>query len=333
MSRVREIVLARPVAGPPVAADFEIVQRPTPAVDAGRLLVRSLYQSQDPYIGSRLRGRHMGEPAPAPGESLPGFCVGEVLESGDPAFEPGDRVVGEMGWVEVGLMPASGARKVAAGVPASAHLGVLGMPGLTAWAGVTQLAEVGPGDLVSVDAAAGPVGGTVGQLARLLGARAVGMARGEAKCALIRETYGFDAAVDLNRSDWIDAYTAETAPGPTVHFENVGLSVLMPAMQRLQNYGRVVLCGMAEHYHADTPPAQVPVGLIIGKRAAMMGLVVYDFYPRWEEWIALATPWIHEGRLAFVEDIAKGIEAAPAQFERLMRGENQGKALVQMSEA
>ncbi len=332
MSAYREVVLRHPVAALPEAADFEIVERPEPMAQAGRLAVRALYQSLDPYIGSRIRGRHMGEPAPMPGESLPGFSVGEVIGSADPGFAVGDLVVGEMGWAERGLMPVAEVRKVSRNLAASAHLGVLGMPGLTAWAGVTQLAKVGPGDIFTVDAAAGPVGGTAGQIAKLLGARAVGIAGGLEKCALVRDTYGFDAAIDYRAVDWQAAFAEAASPGPTVHFENVGLSILMPAMQRLQTYGRVILCGMAEHYHAEAPPAKMPVGMIIGKRAAMMGLVVYDYYPRWAEWVAIATPWLAEGRLAFVEDVGDGIESAPEHFARLMRGENQGKALVRIAE-
>ena len=333
MSKVREVVLRNAVTATPVASDFEVVERSTPQAASGVLLVRSLYQSLDPYIGSRLRGRHMGEPAPAPGESLPGFSVGEVLVSGDPTFVVGDRVVGEMGWAEVGVMAAAETRRVSKDLPAAAHLGVLGMPGLTAWAGVTQLAKVCAGDIFTVDAAAGPVGGTAGQIARLLGARTVGLAGGPEKCALLTDVYGFDAAIDYRQPDWTDIFAKETAPGPTVHFENVGLSILMPAMQRLQTYGRVVLCGMAEHYHADAPPAQIPIGMIIGKRAAMMGLVVYDFYPRWSEWVDLATPCIADGKLVSVDDVSDGVESAPEQFARLMRGGNKGKALVRMAAA
>ena len=209
MSSYREVVLKRPVIALPEAADFEIVERAEPSARAGMLAVRALFQSLDPYIGSRLRGRHMGEPAPAPGESLPGFAVGEVIGSADAGFAVGDLVVGEMGWAERGLMPVAEARKVSREVAASAHLGVLGMPGLTAWAGVTQLAKVKAGDIFSVDAAAGPVGGTAGQIAKLLGARVVGIAGGGDKCALVRDTYGFDIAIDYRQPDWQDAFARE----------------------------------------------------------------------------------------------------------------------------
>ena len=330
---VRHVVLKHAVDSLPTAADFEVVERQAPIPGDGWLTVRSAYQSLDPYIGSRLRGRHMGEPAPAPGEDLPGFCVGEVMTSGVAEFSPGDVVVGEMGWTEFGRMWAGDARKVDPALPLSTHVGLLGMPGLTAWAGVTQLAKVGAGDIFTVDAAAGPVGGTAGQIARLLGARVVGVAGGAAKCALVRETYGFDAVVDYRQEGWIRQLADQTAPGATVHFENVGLSVLMPVMQQLQLYGRVVLCGLAEHYHADSGPAQIPLGAIVGKRAQVLGLVVYDFYPRLAEWVALARPWLADGSIVFAEDIGAGVESAPLQFERLMRGQNQGKALVRMGDA
>jgi NADPH-dependent curcumin reductase CurA len=330
MPRNIEVVLRRSVQAQPVAADFEVVERTISEPAAGQVLVRAIYQSLDPYIGSRIRSKHMGEPAPAPGESLPGFSVGEVIASQHPGVAKGEFVVGECGWTEFGLMDGDKVRKVDASLPLSAHLGVLGMPGLTAWAGVTQLAQVGPGDVFMTDAAAGPVGGTAGQIAKILGARAVGVAGGAAKCTLVRDTYGFDACVDYRLADWVETLKQETQGGPTVHFENVGLSVLLPVMGMLKLYGRVVLCGLAEHYHADAPPPQMPVGIIVGKRARMLGLVVYDYYTRWDEWVALAAPWIREGKLVFGEDIADGLDAAPAQFEKLMNGQNVGKSLVRI---
>ncbi|RYF99546.1 MAG: NADP-dependent oxidoreductase, partial [Caulobacteraceae bacterium] len=292
MAQQIEVVLARPVTTKPCAADFAVVERATPDAGDGEILVRVAYLSLDPYIGSRLRGKHMGEPSPAPGESLPGFAVGEVVSSRHPGFAIGDHVVGECGWTELGVMRGDQARRVNASLPLSAHLGALGMPGLTAWAGVTQLAKVSEGDIFLVDAAAGAVGGTAGQIARNLGARAIGIAGGAAKCDLVRDAYGFDACIDYKQSGWQDAARLACGGGPTVHFENVGLSVLQSVMPMLRDYGRVVLCGLAEHYQSEGPPASLAIGAIIGKRAQMLGLVVYDFYPRLDEWVALATPWV-----------------------------------------
>jgi NADPH-dependent curcumin reductase CurA len=330
MTENYEVVLSRPIRAQPVAADFTVVERPIPSPSAGQLLVRVVYQSLDPYIGSRLRNKHMGEAAPDLGEPLPGFSVGEVVQSSHDDVPVGTYVVGECGWTNFGLMKGDAVRKVDPGLPLAAHLGVLGMPGLTAWAGVTQLAQVGAGDIFTVDAAAGCVGGTAGQIARNLGARAVGIAGGPEKCALVSGTYGFDAAVDYHQTGWVEALAAATTPGPTAHFENVGLSVLLPVLRSLQLYGRIVLCGLAQHYQSDAPPPEMPVGTIVGKRAKILGLVVYDYYARWSEWVDLARPWLLEGKLVAGEDIADGIEAAPAQFERLMQGLNIGKSLVRL---
>jgi NADPH-dependent curcumin reductase CurA len=215
--------------------------------------------------------------------------------------------------------------------PVSAHLGVLGMPGLTAWAGVTQLAKVVAGDVFVVDAAAGAVGGTAGQIARNLGARAVGIAGGPVKCALVEDSYGFDACIDYRAEGWQARLKAACGAGPSVHFENVGDAVLQAVFPMLQTYARVVLCGLAAHYHSEGSPASLPAGPIVGKRAAVLGLVVYDFYARLAEWVALATPWIESGKLAFHEDVSEGLESAPAQFERMLKGQHLGKAIVRVA--
>lgn len=326
-----EVVLARPVADMPVAADFMLTEQSLAAPAPGELLVRVLDLSLDPYIGSRLRGRHLGGGAPGVGDRLPGESVAQVLESTVESFAPGDIVAGEVGWSQYGLLAADKARKLDPRCAPSAHLGVLGMPGLTAWAGVTQLAKVGPGDIFTVDAAAGPVGGVAGQLARLLGAKAYGIAGGTEKCALVRDVYGFDDCIDYRTEGWVERMGEILPEGQTVHFENVGTSVLTPMLQRLRIGGRIVLCGLAEHYQNSTP-ATLPVGTLVGKRAHVHGLVVYDFYPRWSEWIELAMPWVLDGRLKVVEDAVVGLADAPAHFERLMRGQNQGKALVRVAE-
>jgi NADPH-dependent curcumin reductase CurA len=330
MTQNTEVILAKTIAAQPVAGDLELVDRPIPEAADGQILVRVIAQSLDPYIGSTLRSKHMGEKAPGPGDSLPGFCVGEVIGSKHADIVVGEYVVGECGWTQFGVMKGDAVRKVDPSVALSAHLGILGMPGLTAWAGVTQLAKVGPGDVFLADAAAGAVGGTAGQIAKKLGARAVGVAGGAEKCALVTDTYGFDACVNYRAEGWVEALKTATEGGPTVHFENVGLSVLLPVMQMLKLNGRVILCGLAEHYQQDGPPPQMPVGIIVGKRARMLGLVVYDYYAKWAEWVALARPWMEDGSLVFAEDAVDGLEHAAEQFERLMQGKNKGKSIVRV---
>ncbi|MEO7775218.1 MAG: NADP-dependent oxidoreductase [Steroidobacteraceae bacterium] len=326
-----EVVLKHPVQTMPVATDLHIVARDMAyAAPPEGLLVRVIALSLDPFLGSRMRGRHMGEAAPAPGASLPGSAVAQVLSSNHPGFAPDDYIVAETGWTQFAAISAAGARKVDASLPLTSHLGVLGMPGLTAWAGVTQLADAHAGDVLTVDAAAGVVGGVAGQIVRALGGRAIGIAGGPEKCSLVTQRYGFDACIDHRRKDWVTALKEVVAAGPTIHFENVGLPVYEKVFPLLRNYARVILCGLTAHYHADGPPAVYPIGSIIAKRAAVMGLVVYDYFDRINEWLNLGSRWLREGKLVQVDDVAEGLINAPAHFERMLRGEHLGKALVRI---
>lgn len=329
---MKQVVLTHALDAKPRASDFALIEATVPTCPDGGVLARVVHLSLDPYVGSRLRGKHMGEAPPVPGvEAIPGAAVCQVVESRAAGIVAGDWVHSmEAGWREFADLSAGHFRKIDAGAaPLSAHAGVLGMPGLTAWAGMTQLAKVGSGDIVLVDAAAGPVGGTVGQIARIMGAkRVVGIAGGATKCALVTDTYGFDACIDYKSEGWEQALTAALPEPPTVYFENVSTEMASKALLRLATYGRVVLCGLVDQYHADAPPPGLNAGLIVGKRAAVMGLVVYDFYPRWDEFVDQAAPWIASDALKFAEDRAQGLENAPALFERLLDGGNVGKAVV-----
>jgi NADPH-dependent curcumin reductase CurA len=330
---VKLVSLKAPVQARPVASDFALIDAPRPTCPDGGIVARVIYVSLDPYVGSRLRGRHMGEPAPAPvRDMIPGGVVAQVVETRHATLREGDYVHSmEGGWAE--FVALAHARRIDPAIaPLSAHIGVLGMPGLTAWAGVAHLAKVTQGDVFLVDAAAGPVGGTAGQIARILGAdRVVGIAGGAEKCALVNDRYGFDACVDYKAPDWIAALDASLPEPPTAYFENVGVSMLVVALQRMKLYGRAVLCGLVDQYHADAALPQIPAGLIVGKRAALYGLVVYDFYPRFEDYVMQAAAWIRDGALRFVEDRVDGLENAPALFEKLMTGANVGKAIVAVS--
>ena len=332
---MKQVVLKHALTARPCADDFMLVEGEAPECPKGGVLVRVVHLSLEPYVGSRLRGKHMGEPAPRPGvDAIPGAGVCQVIESKAAGVKAGDWVHAmEVGWRQVAdLGPGTFRLLNPKTAPLAAHAGVLGMPGLTAWAGMTHLAKVGPGDVVLVDAAAGPVGGTVGQIARIKGAkRVVGIAGGSQKCALVTETYGFDACIDYQQSGWEQALTNALPEPPTVYFENVSTEMASKALMRLAPYGRMVLCGLVDQYHADQPPPGLNAGLIVGKRAQIMGLVVYDFYPLWDAFMSEASAWIAEGDLVFQEDRAFGLEAAPGLFERLMRGQNIGKAVVSVS--
>ena len=330
------ITLKAPVAHKPRADDFVAIDADAPDCADGGVLVRVVHLSLDPYVGSRLRGRHMGEAPPEPMKGMiPGAIVGKVVESRFDGLRPGDWVHSmEGGWSEYVALPGETCRKLdPQAAPLSAHIGVLGMPGLTGWAGMTQLAEVGEGDVVLIDAAAGAVGGVAGQIARLKGAsRVVGIAGGPEKCALVTDTYGFDACVDYKQDGWRDALASALPDGLTIFFENVSADMAMISLSHAQPYARGVLCGLVDAYHSEQQSLHpLNAGFIIGKRAKLMGLVVYDFYPRWDEYAREAATWVREGALTIAEDAVHGLENTPVLFERLMDGANIGKCVVHVA--
>lgn len=331
-----QIVLARNVTAAPVEADFRVRSCEAPAISDGQLLVHVHSLSLDPYIMSRLKGRHISGPAPEIGELIPGIGLGEVIESRASGFSTGEFIVGETGWRTHASVDAITARKVDPNLfsPLSTHLGLGGLPGLTAYASAHKLAEIGPGDHVLVSSAAGPVGGGVGQIARILGAsKIVGIAGSDEKCKLVIDQYGFDACINYKTGD-LNAQIAEHFPnGINVYHDNIGGDVLLTALGNLANYGRVILCGLASQYHAETPPPGPNPAAYIVKRAKVMGLVVYDFLAEQDEYAEQAAEWISQGKLTVVEDRAEGLHAGPALFAKLSRGENIGKTIINIAPA
>jgi NADPH-dependent curcumin reductase CurA len=318
----------------PKASDIAIVETPRPACPQGGVVVKLSALSLDPYVGTRLRGKHMGEPAPEPmRDAIPAHGVGQISESRASGLKEGDWVhTPEAGWRDYAALPASAVRQIdVTGMDPAVHLGILGMPGLTAWAAMKHRAVVAAGDLVLIDAAAGAVGGTAGQIARAMGAsRVTGIAGGPEKCALVTDTYRFDACIDYKAEGWREALAAALPDGLDVHLENVSVELLTLALTHMRPYGRAVLCGLANQYHADTPAPGLPAGLIIGKRASLMGLVVYDFYDRWAEFTNFTAPLVRSGALILAEDCVTGWDGAPALFERMVEGRHIGKALVRL---
>lgn len=332
----QKIILARTVTAAPLEEDFDITDMVMPECREGEILVRVVNLSLDPYIMSRLKGRHISGPAPEIGEMIPGIGLGEILESKADGFASGDFIVGETGWRSHANVDVRTARKIDPSLFSShsIHLGVGGMPGLTAYASMTKLAKVGSGDHVLVSSAAGPVGGAVGQIARIQGAeKVVGLAGSDEKCRLVVERYGFDACINYKMEDWKDQVAAAFPNGISVYHDNIGGDVLMTALNNLANYGRVILCGLASQYHAATPPPGPNPAIYIVKRAQMMGLVVYDFLEEQTTFSAMAAKWIEEGKLVVVEDRAKGLADTPRLFAKLCRGENIGKTVVIMDQS
>ena len=246
---MKQVVLKHKLKAAPKASDFEVIDVDALTCPDGGILVKVKFISIDPYVGHQLSKGHMGSPPPTPKKDvIPGGIVGEVIESQSKKVKKGGFIHSMAGgWAEhVALHDDQYTVIDPKAAPLSAYAGILGMPGLTAWSGVTQLAHVRDGDVFAVNAAAGPVGGTAGQIARMKGAKAViGIAGGPTKCKLVEDTYGFDHCVDYKSKSWHEDYKSAAPDGVSVHYENVGSEQLAFAMQNLQLYGRVVLCGLA----------------------------------------------------------------------------------------
>ena len=326
---------ARPV-GRPTAANFTLTTEPRPAARDGQVLLRTQYLSLDPYMRGRMSDAPSYAPPVAVGGLMVGATIGEVVESNSPDLTAGDVVLAYSGWQKYAVAQAAHVRKLdtSSGVPVTTALGVLGMPGFTAYAGLTQIGQPKPGETVVVAAASGPVGATVGQLAKILGARAVGIAGGPQKVGYVR-SLGVDAAVDHRSPTFKDDLAAATPDGIDVYFENVGGHVWDAVFPRLNPFARVPLCGLVAAYNATSLPegpdrTQLLLRSILTKRLTIHGFIVSDYAALEPEFLQRATPWVHEGKLQFREDFVNGLENAPAAFIGMLDGRNFGKLIVRV---
>lgn len=328
---LRRVVLARVPAGRPASDDFRVEAAPRPEPGAGDLLVRVLDLSVDPYLRGAIAGRHLGSAPVGVGDVLPGRAVARVEVAAGP-FRTGDLVVAETGWQDWAVVPATAAEPVDVppGVRPSAVLGVLGMPGLTAYAAVTRLMRLLPGDTVAVSAATGAVGATAGQLAAAAGCRTVAIVGGARKARLALEEFGYAAAVDRLASDWPAQLRAYAPNGVDAYLDNAGGEVLTEVVSQLAIGGRVVLCGLMSQYN-DGPPSMLPAGTLIGRRASAHGLVVYDHEDLRPSFRARVGSLLRSGELRYHEDRRHGLAAAPAAFCDLMSGRNAGKVVVEVT--
>ncbi len=327
-TRQQRVLLVRMPSGVPVEDDFRLVDGEVPAPGAGQFLARTIYLSLDPYLRSVIAGRHMGHAPVQAGDLMPGRSVARVEHSRHPDLSEGTFVVMETGWQEYAVSDGRGVRRLNPVLaPLSTTLGLLGMPGLTAWAGLTQLARPVPGDTLVVSAAAGGVGSAVGQLARIMGCRVVGVAGSDEKCEVATRVFGVERCVNYRKEGWRDELAEATGRRIDVYFDNVGGAILEAALDLLALRGRVVLCGLIGQYNTGVP-ITMPVASVIRKRAQMFGLVVYDHEHLFDTYVAHASGWLRDGRLRVLEDRAHGLASAPAAFARLMRGDNVGKSIV-----
>jgi NADPH:quinone reductase len=304
-----------------------------PQPGAGEVLVRVLWVSVDPYQRGRMSQARSYAKSLELGDVITAQAVGEAVESRDPRFEPGDLVVGQLGWQEYAVARAGSLRKLPPGLdPPSLALHVLGATGLTAYFGLFDVAKVVPGDTVAVSGAAGGVGQIAGQLAKLAGCRAVGIAGGPEKVADLREVYGYDAAVDYKAGDLRGAVKEACPEGVDVYFDNVGGDVSAAVYPRLNVGARIAVCGHVSQYNLARPEPTFHPALLIVFRARMEGFLVSDYPHRYGEGIARLARWLANGDLRWREDVTDGLENAPQAFIGMLRGENRGKALVKVAE-
>lgn len=331
------IVLASRPEGAPTPENFRLEQAPVAAPGEGEVLVRTAFLSLDPYMRGRMSTAKSYAAPIGIGEVMGGEVVGHVVESRDPHFKPGDAVRAYSGWQEYAVLPGRTLAPVDESIaPLSTYLGVLGMPGFTAWAGLRHIGKPKKGETLAVAAATGPVGSVVGQLARLAGARAVGIAGGPEKTAFLREL-GFDAAVDHRAPDFRDALKAACPDGIDVYFENVGGAVFAAVLPLLNQYARLPICGLIAEYNATGQPLDGPDRLplfmrtVLVKSLTVRGFIQLEFAGERGEFEREMAAHLREGRIRYREDVTAGLEHAPAAFIGLLEGRNFGKALVRVA--
>ena len=329
----RQITLAARPEGFPKESDFALVEGDIAKPGAGEVLVQAQWLSVDPYMRGRMStARSYAKPTEL-GEPMTGQVVGEVVESQDGRFAPGDTVVGQLGWQDYALARGGMLRKLdPALAPPQTALHVLGGTGLTAYFGLFDVGRPKPGDAVVVSAASGAVGQVVGQLAKIAGCSpVVGLAGGPAKCGDLTELYGYDVAIDYKADD-VNARLKESCPnGVDVYFDNVGGALSETVFRRLALGARVPICGQISQYNLAEPDlAPRNLGFLIVFRARLEGFLIYDYVHRFPEGLQRLGRWLAEGKLAYREDVTDGLENTPAAFIGMLRGENRGKALVKL---
>jgi NADPH-dependent curcumin reductase CurA len=337
-SRHRRITLAARPEGAPKDSDFALVEDALPVPGSGELLLRTVYLSLDPYMRGRMNAVKSYVPCVEIGETMAGGAVSEVVSSDVEGFAAGDLVFGYTGWQTHALSDGQGLRTLdSAAAPVSTALGVLGMPGHTAYVGLLDIGRPRPGDTVLVSAASGAVGSAVGQIARIQKCRVVGVAGAPEKCRYVVDELGFDACVSHYDED-LPEQLAEACPdGVDVYYDNVGGKVFAAAFERLNVCARVPICGMISHYN-DTAPPPGPDSLprimraILTKRLTIQGFIIFDHQHRWKDFHKDMCAWIGDGRVKYREDFVDGPENAPAAFQGLLQGRNFGKLIVRVGD-
>jgi NADPH:quinone reductase len=328
MPRNRRVTLAARPVGFPKESDFALDEVDAGSPGAGQVLVHVLWASVDPYQRGRMsEARSYAAPLQI-GDVMTSQSIGEVVESNDSRFEAGQLVVGQLGWQEYAVARAGALRRVPAELqPPTLALHVVGATGFTAYFGLFDVGRPRAGDTVVVSGAAGAVGQIAGQLAKLSGCRTVGIAGGPEKLRDLRDTYGYDRAIDYKSADVADALHDENVD---VYFDNVGGEISQAVYRRLNVGARIVVCGQISQYNEERPQPTFHPGLLIVFRARMEGFLVSDFAPRYDEAARRLARWVASGELQWREDVTEGLANAPRAFIGLLNGANRGKALVKI---
>jgi NADPH-dependent curcumin reductase CurA len=332
----RIVLVSRPV-GEPAADNFRLEDMPMPAPAESEVLLRTLWLSLDPYMRGRMSDAPSYAAPVAIGQVMDGGTVCEVVSSRHPGFSVGDIVLGRSGWQTHALSDGAGLRKLDPQLaPVSTALGVLGMPGMTAYCGLLDVGKPKAGETLVVAAASGPVGSLVGQIAKIKGLRAVGIAGGPDKCRYVVEELGFDACLDHRAPDLPGRLAAACPQGIDIYFENVAGPVLAAVTPLLNLFGRVPVCGTIAHYNDASVPAgpdRLPAMMrtILNKRLTVQGLLVTDFAHRRQDFLRDVSAWLQEGRVTYRETVIDGLEHAPRALAGLLRGENFGKMLIRVA--
>ncbi|KJS31452.1 MAG: 2-alkenal reductase [Desulfatitalea sp. BRH_c12] len=326
-----QVLLKQRPVGAVQERHFEVVHKPVPVTGPGQICVRNHYLSLDPYMRGRMSDAKSYAQPVAIGDVMVGGTVGEVVESRHPDFKAGDAVLGYFGWQLFGVSDGTGITKIEKGdLPLSAYLGVLGMPGVTAYIGLMDIGHPKAGETVVVSAASGAVGSVVGQIAKLQGCRAVGIAGGERKCRYVTEELGLDACVDYKAGSLSENLQKAIPDGVDVYFDNVGGPIFDAVLDRMNPFGRIPVCGMISQYNAVEPYAVKKMHNVLIQRLTIRGFIVSDHAARWVDALTDIENWLRQGRLKFRESITEGLENAPAAFIGLLSGKNFGKQLIKL---
>ncbi len=338
MTTNRQIILAKRPVGMPDHSNLKLQEAAIPEVADGQVLVRTIYLSLDPYMRGRMSAAKSYSASVEEGAVMEGATVGQVVESRSSDFQAGDYVLARGGWQEYSVEPAKNLRKLdPAQAPISTAVGVLGMPGFTAYVGLAEIGKPQKGETVVVSAAAGAVGQVVGQIAKIHGCRVVGVAGKPDKCQHVVEAYGFDACVNYNDDDFEEQLGKACPNGIDVYFENVGGKVFLAVLKYVNDFARIPVCGRIAHYN-DTSVPEGPnllpgfMGKVLVNRLLVKGFIQFDYIHRAADFQRDMSGWIREGKVHYQEDVVEGLENAVDAFQGLLQGRNRGKLLIQVSE-